>query len=174
MRNTILFLLVICIISSCINSNKNLKEGSSVDKIKKQAIRIAETYANGQLKEAKKSVSKDGLVVLSDSLTKCLIDPSRIVIGEIDDDTKKDAIVPLYILRDQTLVLTEHLILINRDGKFIIARVLDSEMKILSIKDRVIYAEISKLASDSPFSGCQTCKEIVKYQFRGDSLTIIK
>ena len=45
MQNTILFLLIIYIISSCINSNKNLKEGSSVDKIKKQTVKISETCA---------------------------------------------------------------------------------------------------------------------------------
>lgn len=32
-------------LASCCNGNRNLKEGSSVDKIKKQAIRVAETYA---------------------------------------------------------------------------------------------------------------------------------
>lgn len=171
MRNTLFSLFALCLLISCNKSNQNAKDNSSETRIKKQAIKVGETHARDQLKKAKKTVSKDGLIVISNSDTKYLIDPSRIVVGEIDEDTNKDAIVPLYVFRDQTLVLTEHLILIKKNGKFVIAKVLDSEMKVLSIKERVIYVEISKIASDSPYFGCKICKEVVKYKFlRGDTL----
>jgi hypothetical protein len=170
MRSAFFFFLILCFLTSCNNSNKNLSDDPSEKNIKNHAISVAEIYAKDQLKEAKKTVSEDGLIVLSNSDTKCLIDPSKIVTGEIDEDTKKDAIVPLYVFRDQKLFLTEHLILINKDGKFVIAKVLDSEMKIMSITDRVIFIETSKVSSDSPTFGCEICKEIVRYQFRADSL----
>ena len=174
MRNILLSLFslfALCLLISCNGSDQNAINNSSENKIKKQAITVGVKQARDQLKKAKKTISKDGLIVISDSDTKYLIDPSRIVIGEIDEDTNKDAIVPLYVFRDQKLALTEHLILIMKNGKFVIAKVLDSELKVLSIKDRVIYVEISKIASDSPYFGCKTCKEVIKYKFfKGDTL----
>jgi hypothetical protein len=173
MRYTLFLLLAFCYLISCNKANQDAKVNSFEIKIRKQAIRVAENHVRDQIKEAKKTISKDGLIVFSNADTKYLIDPSRIIIGEIDQDSNKDAIVPLYFFRDQTLVLTEHLILIKKVGKLVIAKVLDSDMKVLSIKDRVIYVEISKIASDSPYFGCKICKEIVKYNFiGGDTLRI--
>jgi hypothetical protein len=159
---------------SCKNGNKNLNEDPSDKNIRKHAIGVAEIYVKGRLKNAKKTVSKDGLIVLSANESKWLIDPSKIVTGEIDEDANTDAVVPVHFFRSQSLVMTEHLILINRDGNYVIAKALDSEMKILAIKDRMIFAEISKVASDAPNFGCAICKEVVKYKFVGDSLSRVK
>jgi hypothetical protein len=126
------------------------------------------------LNNAKKAVSKNGLIVLTDKEVKCLIDPSKIVIGEIDEDNNTDAITPVYFFRNQTLEHTDHLVLINKDGKLVITITLKNELKVVSIKDRIIYAEIPKLAPDAPNYGCAVCKEVVKYKFAGDSLSRVK
>ena len=174
MRNVCMLLTLISFLVSCTNGNKTLKDDSFDKNIRKQAVKVAEIFAMSQLRDTKRTKSKNGLVIISADDSKYLIDPSKIVTGKIDEDTTKDAIVPVYIFRNQTLARTEHLILINKDKKFRIVKVLDSEMKVLAIKERVIYIEISKIASDSPNYGCNICKEIIKYRFTGDSLSKIK
>jgi hypothetical protein len=142
-------------------------------KIKKQVIRIAESHVRDQMKDARKTITKDGLILFSDGEMKCLIDPVYILSGEIDEDTINDAIATLFIFRDQTLTRKEHLILINKDGKLMISKVFEGDMKIISIKDRTIYVEVSKIASDSPLYGCKICKEIIKYQYlKGDTVRV--
>jgi len=155
-----------------------VKEDSNGDpadrKIKKQVIKVAEAHIRNKLQKGKKSISKDGIIVFSDKDIKCLIDPARIVTGEIDEDSVTDAIVPLYYFRNQTLYLTEHIILLNKDGRFLTAKVLGAEMKVLAIKNREIIIETSKIASDSPYFGCEICKEVVKYNFVGGDTVRIK
>jgi hypothetical protein len=43
-------------------------------------------------------------------------------------------------------------------------------MKILSIKDRVITAEIYTKSRNSPLANCSLCKEVVKYRFKSGEL----
>ncbi|HUU39596.1 MAG TPA: hypothetical protein VMW42_01505 [Desulfatiglandales bacterium] len=174
MRNTFFFLLILCLLTSCNNGNKNVTDDPAVKKVKKQAIRVAEDYAKGKLKDAKKSVDKDGIIKLTGNGIVYFIDPSRIVMGEIDEDSDKDAIVPLYVFREQTPLLTEHLVLINKEGKLTNVKVMDNVLKIIAIKERMIFAEVSKVASDAPSFGCEICREVVKYQFSGDTLSLIK
>ena len=174
MKNTICFFLITCFISSCINDNKNLNVNSSVDQIKKQAVKVAENYVNGQLKDSKKTMKNDGSIIFSAGDTKCLIDPSYIIIGEIDGDSYKDAIVSIFTFNGQRLPLKEHLILINKNGKLWISKELNGEMKFLSISNRTIFIETSKMAPDSPFADCQACKVIKKYKFIAGDTVIIK
>lgn len=159
MRNRFLFLIIISFLISCNNSSV------STEKIKKQVIGIAENHLKEQFKNPEKTVSKDGIIVFSEGNVKTLIDPKYILTGEIDDDTKPDAIVTIFTFRDQALALREHLILVNKDGKLIIAKVLEGDMKFISIKNKIIYIETSKISSDSPIYGCELCTEVNKYQF---------
>ncbi len=170
MRNAVFFFLALSFITSCSNGNKSLPGDSSIKKIKIQAVSIAETYANGQLKGAKKSISKDGIITIGDNQKTYVIDPAKILVALIDDDSNKDAIVPIDCFRGQYLVLTENLILIKTDGKLMLTRAIESDMKILGIKDRVIPAEIHTRPRNSPLYNCSACKEVVKYQFRGGDL----
>ena len=172
MRNFIILLFITCL-GSCMQVKEDPAGDRADRKIKKQVIKVAEAYVRKKIEKGKKSVSKDGLIVFSVNDTKCLIDPSRIMTGEIDEDPVKDAIVPLYYFRDQTLLSTEHVILLNKDGRYLIAKVLVFEMKLLAIKNREIIIETSKIASDSPYFGCEICKEVVKYKFvDGDTVRI--
>ena len=175
MRLYLFLLILIGFLTSCTqNSGKGGFNNSSEKKIRRQVTSIAEDYANNQLKDAKKTVTKDGIIVFSSGNMKCLIDPSYILIGNNDEDTNKDAIVSLFTFQNQTLTLKEHLILINKGGKLVISKVLEGDMKFLSIKDMVLYIEISTIASDSPNFGCNLCKEVIKYQFIGGDTVRIK
>jgi hypothetical protein len=47
-----------------------------------------------------------------------------------------------------------------------LSRVIESDMKILGIKNRIITAEILTKSRNSPLRDCDACKEVVKFQFR--------
>jgi hypothetical protein len=85
-----------------------------------------------------------------------------------------DAIVSIFTFRDQALTLSEHLILINKERKLLISKILDSDMKFLSLSNRTIYIETSKMVPDSPYADCQLCKVIKKYKFLADDTVVIK
>ena len=135
---------------------------------------VAVDYTREKFKDAQQSVLKDGTIRIGDNQVMYIIDPARIVKGLIDNDANEDAIVTIYSYKGKFLVKTEHLILINTEGKLKLARVIESDMKIMGIKDKIIFAEISKFPSDSPAYGCAICKEVVKYQFKDGNLVKIE
>ncbi len=174
MRTYHLFVLITGLLLGCSqNSGSGPTDKSSEQKIRKQVIDVAGNYVNKKLKDANKTMTNDGSIIFSAGDIKCLIDPSNIIIGEIDEDSYKDAIVTIFTFQGQRLPLKEHLVLINKNGKLSISKELDGEMKFLSINDRTIFIETSKVAPDSPFADCQICKEIKKYKFiAGDTVRI--
>ena len=174
MLRPLLFFPAFVLLFSCNTVNRNANVDPSEKKLMKEAVSAGEGYVRGQLGKAKKTVSKDGLIVLSDPDSKYLIDPSRIVTGEIDDDSVRDAIVPVYLFRNQNLISTEHLFLINKNGRLTIATSVISDMKVLSVKDRIIFVEVPNVARDSPNFGCGICKDVVKYKYSGDSLSVVE
>ncbi len=172
---TYLFLFITTmILTSCNQESGTVRsENKSEQKIRQQVIAIAANYANSKFKDAKKTIENDGSIIFSAAGTKCLIDPSNIIIGEIDEDSYKDGVVTIFTFLDRGLPLKEHLIMINKNGKLSISKEMDGEMKFLSISDRTIVIETSKIAPDSPFADCQICKEIKKYKFiAGDTVRI--
>jgi hypothetical protein len=146
----------------------------SEKKIRKQVLTIAENYAMNQLKDAKKSIARDGIITLGDNQKSYVINPAKILIGLIDDDSVNDAIVSIDSYYRQYQVLTEQLILINTDGKLMLIKDIDTDITILGLKNRVITAEIHTHSRNSPLYNCAACKEIVKYQFRGGDLVKIQ
>ena len=53
-------------------------------------------------------------------------------------------------------------------------RVIESDMTIISIKDRVITAEVRTKSRNSPLRDCNACKEVVKYRFRTGDLVKVE
>lgn len=170
MRNILLFFVVLCYLTSCNNYDKNFKENSSDKKIRKQALLVAENYSMGQIKDVKKSIDKYGIIKLEGKGIVYFIDPSRIIMGEINEDSFKDAIVPLYVYREQSPLAIQHLVLINIKGKLINIKEMDNVLKVIEIKDRTIFAEVSTVARDSPTYGCEICREVVKYKYKDGEL----
>ncbi|MFA5818929.1 MAG: hypothetical protein WC854_06585 [Bacteroidales bacterium] len=178
MKKSCLIVFLLSSLLSCTRNDKNVGPGNSIaPRVKRQVMEIAIDYARDKFKESKKTVAKDGIITIGDNQISYVIDhlnyvidPARILVGLIDDDSNKDAIVSIASYKGQYLVLTEHLILIKTDGKFMLNRVIESDMKIMGIKERVITAEISTHSPDSPLYNCSSCKEIVNYQFRGGDL----
>jgi hypothetical protein len=165
-----IFFFFILLIISCNGGKKSSREDSSLKKITDEAVLIAETYAQGQLKTAKESVSKDGSIKITDDLKSYVIYPSRIIVGLIDDDSEMDAIVPVEIYNGQDLNRIEQLILLNTNGKLMLIKDIDTDLIILGLNNRVITAEIHKHSRNSPLYNCKSCKEIVRFQYKEGEL----
>ena len=181
MRKSIFILILIPILVSC--SHKDNKAASE-SAIKKEVMDIAIKYAMGKFKDAKETIGRAGIVTVVDNKvnfvtrdpyqSKYVIDPVRIMIGLIDDDSNPDAIITIYSVNDQILETPEHLIIIKTEGKYILSRVIESNMKVLGVKDRIITAEVSTRSPNTPLRDCSECKEVVKYQFRAGDLIRIE
>lgn len=178
MKNSYLIVFLLSLLLSCVRNDKNAGAGNTIaPRVKRQVTGIAINYAMGKFKESKKTVAENGIITISDNQisyvidhVSYVIDPARIFAGLIDDDSNKDAIVSIASYHGQYLDMTEHLILIKTDGKLLLNRVIESDMKILGLKDRIITAEISTHSRNSPLYNCSACKEIVNYQFRKGEL----
>lgn len=141
---------------------------------------LAIKYVSDKLKEPKKTIAPDSTITIIDNQvnfvtsaayqTRYVIDPGKIIIGKIDDDANDDAIICISDINGQDLETPEHLILIKTDGKFILNRVIESNMKVLGIKDGIITAEVSTRSLNSPLRDCHVCKEVVKYRFKSGDL----
>lgn len=167
------------LLSCAHNNNKTWSENS----IKKEVMDIAVKYAMGKFKEAKETVAKDGIVTIVDNQinfvtsstyqVKYVIDSAKIVVGLIDDDADEDAIITISLFNGY-IEMPESLILIKTDGKLVLNRSIEADMRIIGIKDRVITAEIFTRSRSSPLRNCAACKEVVKYQFKAGDLIKIE
>ena len=173
-KSFIIFLIPM--LFSCSQNNTKVTENS----IKKEVMDLTIKYAAGKFKESKETVAADGVVTVADnqvnfvsksvSQLKYIIDPINIKVGLIDDDANEDAIITIFGMNGQDLQSLEHLIIIKSDGKFILSRVIESNMKVIGIKDRVITAEVSSRSLNNPLRDCHECKEVVKYKFKDGDL----
>jgi hypothetical protein len=141
-------------LASCSRSSGNGKVNNSPEaNFKSQAIALAETYAK-------------------DQQIKVVIDPELVFTGLIDEDEQQDAIVSVSTFEGPFSDL--QLILVQQDGKLIFSKAVEADMNILSLKDRVIIAEIPTRPRSSPLYDCHSCKELADYQFRDGGLVRIK
>lgn len=172
-----MILLLIPLFLSC---KQNDKKAGSEKSIKKEVLDVAIKYARGKFTTSKETVDASGVVTVQDSIVnlilskayqvKYVIDPSKIKYGLIDDDSTTDAIVYISDINAQDLESPELLILLNTDGKFILNRSIESSMRIIGIKDRIITAEVYTRSINSPLRDCHLCKEVVKYKFKSGDL----
>ncbi|MEI6049650.1 MAG: hypothetical protein WCS03_12175 [Bacteroidota bacterium] len=166
-RRGLIVFLIFLLLSCTRNDNK---AGAGNPKIEKQVMGIAVAYAREKFGDAQQSVLNDGTVRIGDNQISYIINPAGIVSGLIDNDTDEDAVVMINSYKGNFLIKTEHLILINTGREFALTKVIEGNMKIKEIKNRIIFAEISKFPADAPAADCPVCKEIVKYQFRDGNL----
>jgi hypothetical protein len=170
MKKIIYLFLIILSSLSCRNSDKALARHGKL--ISRQAVAAAEDYARGQLKNSSRSVTDQGIIVISDSLSRFLIDPSKIVTGDFLGDTLTDAIIPLYLFRGQNQDITINLFLINNEGKLMTVRALQDDMKVLSVMKKVIYIELPLKSSEEKNQGSAMNREVKEFVFMGDSLRL--
>ena len=156
-----LFLLVSC--------DKN-----SDNNIRKEVLSIAENYVTGNLNDTTKIILDNGTIIIGDDQKTYVIDPEKIFIGFIDQDKKEDAIISLLPYQGNIEVTTEHLFIINTSGQLILIRALETDMRILDIKDGTITAEIPEHTRNSPLFDCASCWEVVEYRFVNGELVWVE
>jgi hypothetical protein len=177
MKRSFFSLFLVLLFFSCSqNSKETRKENSS----KKEVLNAAINYAKGKFKESKETVAPDGVVTITDNQvnfvtvkqyqSRYIIDPNKITIGLINDDKDEDAIINVILITGQNTETPENLIYIKTDGKFMLNRVIESNMKVLGIKDGIITAEVSSRSLNNPLRDCHVCKEVVKYKFQSGDL----
>jgi len=159
---------------SCNSGEQSKQIENPAEKIRKEAVAIAEDYSRNQLKDAKITRNVNGYITVEDSLKKFIFDPSRIIAGFIDADSLEDAIVTLTSFNGQEISLVEHLILLNTNGKLILIRSFEADMKILQLKDRILTVEVHTKPRTSPLYNCAACKAIIKYEFKDGDLVKIE
>jgi hypothetical protein len=171
MKRYFFFVSLLLVLLSCNQTGKNSgSETTITPRVRKQVMGLAVNYVREKYKDPQQSVLKNGAVRIGDNQMSSIIDPATIVTGFINSDGDADAVLTVASFKGRFKVKTEHLILLKTTGKFSIARVIEAEMKIMRIKDMMIFAEVSKYPPDSPSADCPICKEIVKFQFRDGNL----
>ena len=175
MRYLFIFLLLSITLNAC--NRKKVTTGNeklSAGKMAEQAVEVAGKYAFKNLNDPEISYDKDGTMTISKDIERYVIIPSETVICDIDEDSEKDAIVPMTRYYGNRPVMKEHLFLFNREGSLKTDTIISDIIKILKVEDRMIYAEISKVSMDSPGYGCASCMEVARYQFTGGRIGRIK
>ncbi|MFH0841578.1 MAG: hypothetical protein V1903_03045 [Bacteroidota bacterium] len=142
----------------------------SQQRIRKQVLDIAREYALGNLTDGKKKVLENGLITFSGEMKTYIIDTSRIFIGQIDRDSLNDAIISLFPFENNYEITTEHLVTINNNGRLMLVSALESDMRIISVENGIITAEIPEHKRNSPLFNCPSCWEVVKYRFQNGEL----
>ena len=171
MKRNYFLVFLLPIILSCSRNDNNMGSRTFIKpRIKNQVMGIAVDYAREKFKDSQQPVLKEGIVRICDNQITYIIDPSTIVTGPIDNDVNEDAIVTIRSFKGKFPFKTEQLILIKTNRKFILARVIEADMKIMEIKDMMIFAEVPKFPPDSPAYDCNICKEVVKYRYRDGNL----
>ena len=168
MKKSFFILFFLPLLFAC-NQSKN-KSADPKAAFRKEVIDFASNYAMGKFKVPVKTTSNDGIVTVAENNYSYVINPSKIYTGLIDYDNIEDAIVSIDYIRDQNIVLSEHLILINSENGLTLNRSIESDMRIISIKDRVITAEVYTRSRNGPLADCHICKEVVKYHFSNGEL----
>jgi hypothetical protein len=145
------------------NSGKDQADKTSDKKIKKQITAVAEKYIMSQLTKPEKIVLENGLITISDEQKKYIIEPSKIFTGLIDDDQKTDAIVSVSTFQGQYQTVSEQLIILSSEDGFKLASALESDMRIISLKDMIITADVPEHSRNTPLFNCPSCWEVVKF-----------
>jgi len=139
---------------------------NSDKKIKKQVTAVAEKYILTQLADPEKRVLENGIIMIHDKQKGYVIEPSKIYIGLIDDDPKEDAIVSLSTFQGQYQTVSEQLIILGSEDGLKLASAIESDMRIISLKDRIITADVPEHSRNTPLFNCPSCWEVVKYQYK--------
>lgn len=167
METKYFYILLLILLSACSqNTGPNNTGNPAEKKIRKQIIAVAEKYINSQLPDSKVTISKNGMISTGNEQKRYIIEPSKVFTGLIDSDQNPDAIVSLEVFQGQDQVVSEQLVILASDDNMMLASAIESDMKIISIKDMVITADVPEHSRNTPLFNCPSCWEVVKFQFK--------
>jgi hypothetical protein len=174
MRSSVfIFCLVLAIISCNTKKNTVVNDNSNFGAITKSIIETTKSYLSKGLQNPKISYENNGGLNISGDGVIYRIASSDINFGLIDEDSTPDAIVSYEIIPEGKAKYRKHLLMLNK-GEMKVIKDFASEMIVMQISNRVVFAEIPKYGSNSPLHTCNECKDHVKYKLSGDSLQLFK
>lgn len=144
------------------------------NKLKQEAVAIAEKYASGQLTDKNRIADRNGVIILGNDQKRYIIEPVKVFTGLIDEDDDTDAVVTLTSFRGNYIDMIEHLIMIKQEGKLLMIRSVESDMKVLTINNRIITAKVPTHSRNSPLYNCEACQEIKNYRYINGNLEEVK
>lgn len=118
-----------------------------------------------QLKDPRKTISENGTITLADEQKRFVIEQSKVFTGLIDDDLITDAILTVETFQGEYQTVSEHLIILGTENDLRLAITIESDMRIISLKDRIITADVPEHSRNTPLFNCPSCWEVAKYQF---------
>jgi hypothetical protein len=140
----------------------------------REIMKIAVDYASGQVSTPERKTGQNGIMIVGNEEKCYIVDTAAIFTGLIDDDEKEDAIISVTSYQNRFLGPTEHLFIMNINNKLMMLKSFESDMKILSLKDRIITAEVPEHGRNSPLFYCPSCREVVRYKFINGDLVKVK
>jgi len=158
-------IIIILVLGCSQNSGTDRTDNTSKIKIKKQVTAVAEKYIKSQLNDAKRTAMKDGTIIFSNDQKKYVIEPAKIFTGLIDDDQEADALVTLPIYDRQFQTASEQLVILKVGNEFTLAGSIESDMRIISLKDRIITADVPEHSRNNPLFNCESCWEVVRLKY---------
>lgn len=177
MKRIIIAIIFLPFFISC--SHKDSKSEAR-QLIIKEVLDLATNYASEKFTEPKITKELDGTTLIVENKIdfissdrrplKYIITPVNITIGQINDDAVDDAIITINSFKGNYEDVPEHLIIINSEGKLMINRIIEEEMTVLGLKNKVITAEVRSHSQNTPLRDCNACKEVVDFVFKSGDL----
>ncbi len=170
MRISTVMIVVFMAVSSC-SSDVGLTKFKNADrKTAEKAVRFMQDHLMSQVSNAETEVIAGGMITVKGDGKGFVIDPSQVTTGLIDDDRRKDAVMPVYSLSGQSLAGIEYLVLLQSPPEFVIAATLTDIVSIQGISDGMITAVMSTVPYGSPGYGCEECRDTVQYRYISSGL----
>lgn len=175
MKATLLLMILTGSLLSCKQQpSEENKAPLTQTQLMEQAISVAEKYARDQLGEARKTTLPNGTILFEDSMSRYALEPGRLYAGLIDEDGLPDAIVTLATYKGPRQTTSEHLILLNTGNMLELKKVIQSDMDILRIRDRIIAADVPTHDRNSPLFDCESCRDVIQYRFTEGELVKVE
>ena len=170
MRILTVMIIVFMAVSSC-SSGEGLTKAKKEDgKTAEKAVTFMRNHLMSQVSNAETEVIAGGMITVKGDGKGFVIDPSQVTTGLIDDDRRKDAVMPVYSLSGQSLAGIEYLVLLQSPPEFVIAATLTDILSIRGISDRIITAVVSTVPYGTPGYGCEECRDTVQYRYISSGL----
>jgi len=169
-----LFLFFLSFACSSPQDKKSSDENNSSNfgVISKSIIETTKAYLSSQLKKPKIEVGTNSIKIWNEEML-YIVTTKDINIGLIDEDNTQDAIVSYLIVPTGKTKYRKHLLMLNKGEMKVVCDFI-SEMKVMQISNRIVYAEIPKYGANSPLHTCDKCMNNIQYKLAGDSLQLIK
>jgi hypothetical protein len=74
--------------------------------------------------------------------------------------------ISISTYQGQYQTVSEQLIILRSGDGFKLASAIESDMRIISLKDRIITADVPEHSRNTPLFNCPSCWEVVKFQYK--------